>query len=282
MSGKTILIIILAVVFGVAAAVYATTALNRPQTVEVREERIPVVIATQAVSRGTTLTREMIRIKEISRDSVPAGAIQRLEDALDKVAEIPLVKDDLVLEGKLAKGAGGGASAVIPAGKQVKAILMDNAASSVAGLVRPKDRVNVLSTTERFYTDDRSGGGTVLLLQHVEVFSVENRLEVPPPQDGKPGEAREVKAIGLLVSPKEAAILEQAQKQGKLSLVLRNPSDEEVVRMGPITMADLPYPPAPTKPGTEGIKEVALSSDPPSLPPIRVFRNTNMGEVSPK
>ena len=67
----------------------------------------PVVVAVVDLPRGASITPEAVKIKEFPRDLVPAGALSKLEDAVNRVIFVPLTKDEPVLESKLApKGAG--------------------------------------------------------------------------------------------------------------------------------------------------------------------------------
>ena len=65
------------------------------------------VVAVVDLPRGASVTPEAVKIKEFPRDLVPAGALSKLEDAVNRVIFVPLTKDEPVLESKLApKGAG--------------------------------------------------------------------------------------------------------------------------------------------------------------------------------
>lgn len=105
--------------------------------------------------------------------------------------------------------------------------------SGVAGLIQPRDRVDVLATL--MYAGGASPSGskahveTMTVLENVTVLAVDNRtaqhaaLPERLRRDGRGGYT----SVTLLVTPEEARILTlaQAQAQGMLTLTLRNPSD---------------------------------------------------------
>ena len=68
---------------------------------------VPVVVVVVDLPRGASITPEAVKIKEFPRELVPAGALSKPEDAVNRVIFVPLTKDEPVLESKLApKGAG--------------------------------------------------------------------------------------------------------------------------------------------------------------------------------
>ena len=268
MTGRTVLIVILSVVCGLAAAAYATTAIHRGAP---PAETAPAVVAAVDVKAGTKLTAEMVKVKAVARDAVPPGAVQRLEDAVGRAAEMPLLKDDFVLEGKLTSTPGAGLAVHVPPGMRAKAIPLPGLSASVAGGIRPRDRADVKCFVEKFYPKDESGGGVVTVLQNVEVARVDNKMEAAPAEDGKVLEQREVKTVTLVLTPEEADLVELAERYGKLSLHLRNAADDEQRKARPVTMANLPFPPPPRSPAK------APPPDDPAPPPIRVLRATSEG-----
>ncbi len=278
MTLRTILVVVLAVVFGVAAAVYASTALNRtPETP--RLETVPVVVAAVDVKAGTKLTRPVLRLRDVPRDGLPAGALQRLEDAVDRAAEVPLFKDELVLEAKLTKGIGAGLAVHVPKGMRAKAITMVGPAASVAGGIRPRDHVDVKCIAEHLPNDEH--GGVITVLQNVEVARVDNRMETATSEDGKVTEQREVRTVTLLVQPVQADHLELAEKLGKLSLHLRNGADDESLTTPPVTLDSIPSFPVKAKPAGDKKVVPASAPEPEPAPPLRIFRSTSEGSAKP-
>lgn len=253
MTLRTVLIVTLALIFGVSAAAVAVTIKtgDRPEAPVI--EKVPVVVATVKVERGTVITPELVAVKEILREDVPPAAIQSVNEAVGKIVDVTLLKDNLVLQDNLTTGPQAGLPAVIPTGMRGVTIQTKNVASGLAGFVRPDNRVDVLLTTDKFHAEDKSGGGTVTLLHNVKVLAVDSRMEPSSATgaDGKVVEQREPRSVTLLVTPEQAALLNLGQQKGELALALRNPRDESAVQLPPVDVRRLPFPPPPKPPVVE-------------------------------
>jgi pilus assembly protein CpaB len=282
MTARTVLIVVLAIVFGVAAAVYATQAMSKTRSNPV--ERVDVVVTVRPVPRGSHLSADMLDLKSVVKEDAPEDALHTIDEAMrngGRVAAFELVKGDVVQEAKLAReGVKEGMAPLIRkedkdgnvTWMQAATILTPTASSGVGGFIRPGDHVDVLLTVDHFEKDDR--GGTVRLMQRVEVLAADNRMESQPVTvEGKVVDQRELRYVTLLVTPKQAQELALAQKHGTLTLILRNPEDTTILPTNAVTTADLKFPvkPAPSKP--EVVPAAGVKPDPP--PPIRVFRNGN-------
>jgi pilus assembly protein CpaB len=285
MTVRTILIVVLAVVFGMAAALYATTALSKARGVA-NVEKVDVVVTLKPVPRGSHLTAEMLAVKPVAKEDAPEDALHSIDEAVrngGRVAAFELVKGDVILEGKLAKeGTKEGMAPLIRKENQdgsvtwlqAATILTPTASSGVGGFIRPGDFVDVLLTVDRFEPDDKADkGGTIRLMQRVEILATDNRMESAPSSvEGKVVDHRDLRYVTLLVTPKQAQELALAQKHGTLTLILRNPEDTTVLPSSAVTTADLKFPtkPAPAKP--DAAPAATVKTEPPP-PPIRVIRN---------
>src|SRR5262245_37153404 len=115
MSVRSVLIVMMALVFGGSAAMGVNTFLNRAPGPA--GDVVPVVVAAVDLPRGDSITADAVKIKQMPKEMAPAGALSKVEDAVDRAVHIPLVKDDAVLEAKLApKGSSRGLAALIPKG----------------------------------------------------------------------------------------------------------------------------------------------------------------------
>lgn len=273
MTLRTVLIVVLAVVFGVAAAVYATNAVHQSREV-INPEKVDIVVTLKPVARGVTLTSDVLAVKRITKEDAPADALHSVEEAVGRVVETGLVKDVYVLEGMLAKkGTGSGMAPLIREGMQAATILTPTASAGVGGFIRPGDKVDVFLTVDHFHPDDR--GGTVRLMQVVEVLAVDNHMESGAPAEGKVLDQRDLRFVTLLVTPKQAQVLADGQKRGTLSLILRGPQDTREVPTELVTPEDLMFPPKPAEKKPEVLpaaREVEPSPPPSPPPPIRTIR----------
>ncbi len=239
MGVRTILVIGLAVICGLSAVV----AVNRLRgaSPNVASDTVPVVVAAMNIPRGTTVSEDLIQLRQWPKDLVPPGAITSTEDAVDRAAFNALIKDEPLLDGKLAaKDAGVGMAALVPTGMRAYTIHTPTVASGVAGFILPGNKVDVLLTVTGAIGgfDGTGGGSTTTLLQHVEILAVDQRLDAPAENKV---DAEQLRSVTLLVTPDQAAKLSLAQTKGKLHLSLRNDEDTLPVNTQPVTMKSLRF-----------------------------------------
>jgi pilus assembly protein CpaB len=238
-SFRTLVILGLALAFGGSAAV-GVSALMGAKNTGGNSETVHIVVATADIPRGGMITSDLVKVRDCPKDLAPQGAITKMEDALDRSVFSPLVRDEPVIEGKLApKGAGRGMAALIPKGMRAFTIQTPNITSGVAGFILPGNKVDVLLTVGAQQGDDRTGGGsTTTLLQNIEILAVDQRIDAPVENKVDPNELR---SVTLLIRPDEASLLDLGQSKGTLHLSLRNPEDEQDAHTRPATVNDLRF-----------------------------------------
>jgi pilus assembly protein CpaB len=244
MSPRSLLIGVLALVFGGSAAVGVNSLIRNAKAPS--GEVVTVVVAAADVPRGGTLTAELVKTRDYPTDLVPVGALSKVEDAVDRAVFIPLTKGDPVLNIKLApKGSGRGMSALVPKGMRAFTIHTPSIASGVAGFVLPGNKVDVLLTVDDLpaITVGNSaratgGGSTTTLLQNVEILAVDQKIEAPAENKM---DSHQLRSVTLLVTPHHANLLELGQSKGQLHLTLRNIEDKDDARTRPATLTDLQF-----------------------------------------
>jgi pilus assembly protein CpaB len=272
---RSILIVVLAVVFGGTAAIGVTSLRSQGEPAPA-PETVPVVVAAADVPRGALVTANLLKTRDWPKNLVPEGALTRLEDAVDRVAVTPLVKEETVLDAKLAaRGAGRGLAALVPEGMRAFTIQTPNVASGVAGFILPGNKVDVLLTVATGGNDPTGGGSTTTLLQDVEILAVDQRMEAPSDNKVDPNQLR---SVTLLVTPDQCAKLSLGQNKGILQLSLRRLGDDLAAVARPTTLADLRL--YQEKPREEP-KEAPVAPPPEPVQPfqIRTLRGTHEGVV---
>jgi pilus assembly protein CpaB len=248
----------LALVCGGSAAIGINKHLIGAQTGGTSVETVPVVVAAVPISRGMTVTADMLAVKEYPKSLVPEGSLSKSDDAVDRSALTGLSKDEPLLESKLvAKGSGRGFAALIPDGMRAVTILTPNLGSSLAGLIVPGNRVDVLFTptaSDGGPNDPTGGGSTTTLLQNIEILAVDKNIEAPP--DSRV-DTRDLRSVTLLVTPNQGTQLNLAQNKGILQLALRNPRDGAPAATRVATLAALRY--QQGKPWDERLKDVLMA-----------------------
>jgi pilus assembly protein CpaB len=202
-----------------------------------------------------------------------------------------LVKGEPVLDPKLTpKDAGRGLAAMIVRGMRAYTIQTSRVAANVAGFILPGNKVDVLLNLKGTNRgeDPTGGGSTTTLLQSVEVLAVDQRLDAPEENKVDP---KQLSSVTLLVTPKQAALLDLGQNMGILTLSLRNPDDEENADPEPATIAEIRFrQEGPTKMPDDGeprppaTPEPAVQASPPPAPAPRpmyivTLRGNHRGQV---
>ena len=144
MSPRSLAMVVLALVFGGSAAVGVRQYLGQNTATQV--ETVPVIVAAIDIPRGMLLSAELVKTRNYPKDLVPAGAILKTEDVLERSAYFSLVKDEPLLESKLSPKGQRGLASLVPKGMRAFTITTPTVAAGVAGFILPGNKVDVLLT----------------------------------------------------------------------------------------------------------------------------------------
>ncbi|MFO1021953.1 MAG: Flp pilus assembly protein CpaB [Planctomycetales bacterium] len=190
-----------------------------------------VYVAAQDIASGVLIHKEMLAAREVPKSVVPEGAITDYQDILDRALKVKAYAGEIILEPKLCKKGEVGASSTIPPGYRAFTLEVNNSQSH-AGMIQPKDRVDVGFTYEC-----KAGANTApvrktrTVMEYVEVFSVDDNRDLD--KDSVDGKKASVKSISLLVTPKQFELLGHMQSKGNgnFHLALRNKNDDKTTPM---------------------------------------------------
>jgi pilus assembly protein CpaB len=268
-SARSLLAVVLSLVCGGSAAVGVNSYVRNGGPAGANQAQ--VVVATVDLPRGTMVTADQVRLRDVPKDQVHARAITKLDNALNRAVMTPLFKDEALLEEKLApKGSRGTMSWATKPGMRAFTIHTPSVASGVAGFVMPGDRVDVLLTMSGDEKDGTGGGSTVTLLQNIEVLAVDQTVEAPAQNKV---DANKLRSVTLQVTPDESLKLDLGQNRGTLHLSLRNPEDKGDARTRIATLAELRYQQEPPKPAEPAPAPVVEAPKPPQPRPVYVYRS---------
>jgi pilus assembly protein CpaB len=264
-KGRTF--IALAVVLGVAAACAAYYSISSVASeASLRESRNfrPVVVTATDLTFGVKLDPTMLRVVRYPKDAVPAGAFSSLDSVVGQTTKVFMSAREAVTSAKMSSRGGGLSMLVRP--KMRAASLEVNQVSGVSGFVLPGDRVDVLVTIDPHRVEDPAITHTIL--QNIEVLAAGQKTQQ---QDNKP---ITVQAVTLLVDPDGAEQVAHAQHEGQITLVLRNPEDQEETQVASLSTREMLGKPPIVQP-TETPKPVARATRAPKRPepvPVRARR----------
>ncbi len=267
---KTIMMIGIAVVFGLGAVFVAQKWLDR-QSNRLRQAQVApkpaaatVVVAAAPLRFGTELSPQHLREVAWPAGAIPTGAFTSIKDILDgktrRAALFAMEENEPLLKSKIT-GPGQRASlaAVIDPGMKALTVRV-NDVNGVTGFVLPGERVDVLLTRNA----DKEDAWTDVLLQNVRVLAADQSA------DERSDKPSVVKAVTLEVATGQAQKLSLASTLGALSLVLRPAGTVEFEATKRVSIADLGreegVPPAPV------VAAAPARAAPPSTTTVSVAR----------
>ena|SRR5688572_20559951 len=233
--------VVILVLLGMAAAVCAvvlmrtlTPSAARPGTVSASESEVFTV--TQAVSAMTVIDGKMVQSKRVKKTELPQGALTTPVQFVGKVLTRPMVEGEPFTESCFAtEGNGYYVAAALRNGQRAVSVhLRDH--SAMAGLLYPGSVVDVIVSVSS-PTGAREAIATTLL-QGAQVLAIGSQT-VTSGQDFKDrspgalnskGQQTNTRQVTLLVTPKQAEILQLAAQYGVMSLTMRHPTDTVPVR----------------------------------------------------
>ena len=183
-----------------------------------------VVVAKTEIQLGTKITAEQLGLLPMPNGSAPEGAFRKLEDAVGRVAVIPIGVREPITELKLAReGMGAGLGAVIPEGYRAMTVKVDEIVG-VSGFVMPGSYVDVVAViVPANQAAAAKGPISKTVLQNIKVLASGANIDSP----GNQREPNTVNAVTLLVTPEQAEKLALAANESKLQLMMRHYGDQE-------------------------------------------------------
>lgn len=211
------------------------------QAARKEEKFMAILFAKTAIAAGDSVDPQDVEIKEVPERQVLPQSVTSLDRIQGMVAIADIFQGEPITITKLAFPRGSsGLADVTPVGRRAITIAVDNLAA-LAGMVKPGDYVDVIvliavpvqMSDGSKMTDNR----VIPLFQNVEVLAVgqstvgvERKSTRYSPEGSQPQQSKSP-LITLSLTPQEAGILAYISEQGKVRLVMRNPSDSKKERL---------------------------------------------------
>lgn len=262
------------IVIGIAAALSAAILVASLRTdtsdVDAVTEDLPreitILVASTDLDAMTVLESDAISTEVVSSDRAPAGHLTHGVEVVGKVLATPVRAGQAFTTSLfISEGTGVQLASMLADGMRAMSISLTNY-SGLEGLLYPGANVDVLATFRR--SRDHSSSSepvSMSLMRSVLVLAIEDRtivsenLKVPGLEKIK-RERRRV--ITLMVTPKQAELLQLATEHGTISLSMRNPLDSSRARRGFTSMNELLGGPAQLSPIRLPAPPVVTTSDP--------------------
>lgn len=211
----------------------------------------PVVVAKVEIPQRTTVTAEMLEIKNIPANAVIAGAYTNVGDVLNKVTKFPIEPNQQVVSSAVVDTTrpinGAALAEVVPAGKRAISISTSQVANA-GGLILPGDFVDIL-----WSCCSGRPAITKTILKNVQVAAVAQAIvnSGPVGAAGSPNASNapvaaaqgqplpDAQTVTLLLSPQEAQQIFLAEANGTLRADLRGVSDTDTTDPGTAILTDI-------------------------------------------
>lgn len=223
---KTWLILAVALSIGLLAA-FGTRMFISKQMEQIDAKKggveVKVVVAKMALQKGDIVSGASVAVRGVPSDFAHSSALMPNEfDRFDgmKLA-YPVKPGELILWGMLEVKKPSTFSTRVEAGRRAMTLPVDDI-NSISGLLEPGDLIDLLVTV-----DQRGKKFTLSLVQSIRVMATGQRQA----DDPKSGERRQYTTVTLDATPEEAQNLIMAKEAGKITALLRNPTDKEAVHV---------------------------------------------------
>src|SRR5688572_16282289 len=238
MKASVILLTLFGLIAAVCAAVLVQTIVRKPAPISTQAQTDPdvtLLIAAKPLTAMTLVDSSVIKTKTVKKSEVPLGAMTNSVQVVGKIMTRPMVEGEVFAPSCFAtEGIGLYLAEALPKGKRAYSVsLRDH--SGMAGILYPGSVVDILVSMQ---APERSGekGVATTLLQGIQVMGIGSQT-VASDQEFKDknrgamasrGEQNH-RMVTLLVTPKQAEILQLATEYGTVSLTMRNPRDNQQV-----------------------------------------------------
>lgn len=218
LSNRTV--IVLALILSVAAAGVSFMYISGSSGSE--GKLVPVVTAAQDIPMNTTVTKEMLAVKNIPEKYAHPEAYRTVEQTVGKTSKVQILREEQILPNIIAaKDKPGNRFSYNISEKQRAITLAVSEVTGVGGFPVVGDRVDILLTRK---TDGTTYTST--MMQYKEILAT-GSITVPA-VDGK---QKNVPTITLSLSPAEAQQVTLAENTGSIKFTLRPPVDQEIASL---------------------------------------------------
>jgi pilus assembly protein CpaB len=247
---------------GLVSAIFYRV-IARPGGKRAESEEKPMVVAVKSLQFGVIIKPESIKLVRIPVKLFPKGGFSRSEEVLDRTVVSPIEPDEPVVEARIApRGSGVGVSPLIPSGMRAISVRVNDVVG-VSGFVLPGMRVDVLVTGR---PPGREDTATTTVLQNITVLSAGQTIQADANK-----QSINTPVVTLLVNPAQAEALTLANNEGRIQLVLRNSSDQQVAQTPGRQLRELYGVERQRPPAVAEVKlvprQAVLRPTPPAKPP---------------
>lgn len=223
MKKKINIVIILAVVFGLAATYGTYLYLEQmKKTYKSSSKFVTVAIAKEKIPGRQKVTEQMVEFKDIPSNYVNPDAITDKKQVINQVANSDVFPGEQILRSNIisSNDPSGEVAMMIEPGRRAATLAVDPVAG-VSGVLKAGDRIDAVVVVD--LPDQNKTTIASTFIQNIRILSVSHGLG----NDGNNGTPSS-QLITLSLSPAEAQQLALATAKGNVRLLLRTPGDQTV------------------------------------------------------
>lgn len=266
-ANRTKIMLVAALLLAMLASYMAYSWLQKRAGQAVAETEVPtqsIVVAAVEIPIGSKIDIAQLKLLSWPSELLPEGSYTIIEDVAGKIASRTIYPEDVITSKRVTDHAGGNnLAALISKNKRAITVRVDDVVG-VGGFLMPGNRVDVIGVRPIPRTNRVE---TRTVMRDVVVLAVDQDIS---PDEVKP---KVVRAVTLEMLPESTLKVMKAAHEGKIQLVLRNPSDKyEQAPPKKVAKAKRKPRPAPKK---------VVRAKPKSLN-VTVIRGTQVNKIKPK
>jgi pilus assembly protein CpaB len=259
MKRRAMLMVMLSLLFGFAAAWAAKNWVEQRARGSGQDHGATVIVAAMEIPYGTMIEGRHVKVITVPSGTPLGNHFASVASVEGLIATQKALSGEVLLKERLTKGGTGSTlAALIRPDMRAVTVRVDDVVG-VAGFLLPGNHVDVVAARK---TNDRATTETILMDLNV--------LAVDQTSNQEKNEPVVVRAVTLEMTPQQAEILVRAREEGRIQLTLRNPLDASQPQL-----AATPEPAPVIKPVIKVIRREA-----PRAPSVTIIRGTHVDSVA--
>ncbi len=235
--GRKQWVLVASIIFGGLGAVGSSYYLDQRvnEIKRLQSATVRVVVARDELSAGSVISVETVSARDVPEEWAQSGAVRPDDFAsIDQaVLKHPVGKGEMIMWAMVEKAGEQSMAMSVQKGRRAITVPVDEI-SSLSGMLQPGDFIDLVVTVE-----SENGSLNFPLLQQVRVLATGTQMRPVKAGEGGGEGVRSYDAITLDTSPEEARRVIAARDSGRLTAMLRNPSDRQVIGNYRLSLEDL-------------------------------------------
>ncbi len=190
---------------------------------------VKAVIAVRSLPARSLITPQDITVKNVRKKGLSISYFSEPEQVVGKVLMVPVAENQVLTQNELLTGGTGvQLAAVLQPGMRAVGVPV-SVHSIMGGMLYSGCIVDVIATFRLRNQDDRGQAMSTTLLRGIQVLTIQDTSVVSTPAKGDSRRSESQLTVTLMVDTRQAEALQLAMDNGKITLAMRNPTDQKTV-----------------------------------------------------